>query len=103
MAFGINRAQLNEWKQAVANGEIAFLTHYWLDERFPDCTTVTKVACADLDKLIEWGETYGLKKEWIDMHEQFPHFDLFGVWQKNILTQEKKLDQLNRLQKNAQV
>ena len=30
MAFGIKKDELNEWKSKVRNGEIAFLTHYWL-------------------------------------------------------------------------
>ncbi|MCY8098432.1 hypothetical protein MOB81_20475, partial [Bacillus atrophaeus] len=33
MAFGIHRGELNRWKEAVKSGEIAFLTHYWLDDR----------------------------------------------------------------------
>lgn len=44
MAFGTNRTELSAWKRAVRAGEIAFLTHYWLDDRFPGCKTVTKVA-----------------------------------------------------------
>ncbi|TSB45156.1 hypothetical protein [Alkalicoccobacillus porphyridii] len=97
MAFGINRKQLNEWKNTAANGDIAFLTHYWLDERFPGCTSVTKVACTDVDRLANWGEQYGLKKEWIHKHERFPHFDLFGEWQQRILKREQKLEQLTNL------
>ena len=97
MAFGIKRSQLNQWKQLAEAGDIAFLTHYWLDDRFPDCTTVTKVACCDLDKLITWGEQYGLKKEWIHQRDQYPHFDLFGHWQKEILSREGQLDQLTQL------
>jgi hypothetical protein len=42
MAFGINRAELNRWKQVVSTGQIAFLTHYWVDKRFPDITTVPR-------------------------------------------------------------
>lgn len=34
MAFGINRRQLLEWKKKASRGEIAFLTHYWLDSAF---------------------------------------------------------------------
>lgn len=62
MAFGVKREELNRWKQAVKRGEIAFLTHYWLDDRFPEAKTVTKAGCADIDKLIQWGAAYGLKK-----------------------------------------
>lgn len=39
MAFGINREELTRWKKAVSAGEIAFLTHYWLDPRFPGIWT----------------------------------------------------------------
>ncbi|GKV68876.1 hypothetical protein NCCP2716_13740 [Sporosarcina sp. NCCP-2716] len=78
MAFGIDRKELKAWKQRVAAGEIAFLTHYWLDDRFPGCKTVTKAGCSDVDKLKAWGRNYGLKPEWIDYKEDFPHFDLFG-------------------------
>ncbi len=78
MAFGIDRKELKAWKQRVAAGEIAFLTHYWLDDRFPGCKTVTKAGCADVEKLKEWGRKYALKPEWIDYKEGFPHFDLFG-------------------------
>lgn len=62
MAFGVKREELNRWKQAVKRGEIAFLTHYWLDDRFPGARTVTKAGCADIDKLVQWGAAYGLKK-----------------------------------------
>lgn len=62
MAFGVKREELNRWKQAVKRGEIAFLTHYWLDDRFPEARTVTKAGCADIDKLVQWGAAYGLKK-----------------------------------------
>lgn len=96
MAFGINRAELREWKTAVASGEIAFLTHYWLDERFPGCKTVTKAGCANLDKLAQWGAKYGLKREWIDMRNNFPHFDLFGKYEREILLQEGLIEQLER-------
>lgn len=89
MAFGINREQLKEWKTKIARGEIAFLTHYWLDERFPGCTTVTKVGCNDLSKLAKWGRQYGLKPEWIDARKKdFPHYDLFGTKQAEILKEE---------------
>ncbi|MFC0560435.1 hypothetical protein [Halalkalibacter alkalisediminis] len=97
MAFGINKSMLNEWKAVAEQGDIAFLTHYWLDERFPDCTTVTKVACSDRDKLVRWGQKYGLKPEWIHERKGYPHFDLLGEWQENILTKEGKLEQLTNL------
>ena len=96
MAFGIKRETLLKWKQAVENGEIAFLTHYWLDERFPNCNTVTKVGCNNQQKLIEWGEKYGLRKEWIHLDPKYPHFDLFGDTQKEILTKEEQWDQIKK-------
>lgn len=96
MAFGIKREQLNAWKKAVRNGEIAFLTHYWLDERFPGCKTVTKVGCADVEKLIQWGAQYGLKAEWIDMRADYPHFDLIGKYERDIM---KKVGLAHRLER----
>lgn len=89
MAFGINRKDLVEWKQKIDRGEIAFLTHYWLDDRFPGCKTVTKVGCLDLKKLADWGKEYGLKEEWIHhRHDGYSHFDLIGNSQKEILKAE---------------
>lgn len=98
MAFGIKRAELESWKEAVKYGEIAFLTHYWIDERFPGCKTVTKVGCSDINRLIKWGEQYGLKSEWIDYKAGYPHFDLFGHYQETIMRSENKLSQLNRFE-----
>ena len=63
MAFGISRKELQQWKRDIDNGKVAFLTHYWMDDRFPNCKTVTKAGCRDLNKLQEWGRKYGLKKE----------------------------------------
>ncbi|EGQ27841.1 hypothetical protein ABZ756_01655 [Mammaliicoccus sciuri] len=97
MAFGIKRQELYAWKRAVEQGEIAFLTHYWLDDRFPDTNTVTKVGCSDLKKLINWGKQYGLRQEWIHARDEYPHFDLMGERQVEILKQENCLDQLTRL------
>lgn len=85
MAFGVDRAELNAWKEKVCSGEIAYLTHYWLDDRFPGCKTVTKVGCSDIDRLIEWGAGYGLKPEWIDYKKDYPHFDLFGNIEIDVL------------------
>ncbi|AYC29485.1 hypothetical protein [Paenisporosarcina cavernae] len=96
MAFGINREELRSWKDAVSRGEISFLTHYWLDERFPDCKTVTKVGCNDVEKLVQWGKQYGLKSEWIDFKENYPHFDLVGHYEQNILEAEGFSDQLKK-------
>jgi hypothetical protein len=96
MAFGIRRQELMEWKAKVKRGEIAFLTHYWYDQRFPEYTTVTKVGCADIEKLAAWGKKYGLRKEWIHQRGEFPHFDLLGETQKKILQQEGLTDHLLR-------
>ena len=89
MAFGIKKAELKRWKQQIDDGNIAFLTHYWLDDRFPGCKTVTKVGCSDLAKLSDWGKQYGLKKEWIHHRvDGYSHFDLLGDTQKRILELE---------------
>src|SRR5690625_2262038 len=96
MAFGIERGELRNWKRKVNNKEIAFLTHYWIDDRFPACHTVTKVGCIDINKLINWGRKYEIKEEWIHMHKKFPHFDLFGEKQKEVLTKEQMWDQMAR-------
>lgn len=96
MAFGIKREELKRWQKKVLSGEIAFLTHYWQDDRFPDSTSVTKVGCNDLSKLTKWGEKYHLKPEWIDMDPKYPHFDLFSPTQKVILEQEGIIDQIER-------
>lgn len=94
MAFGINRSELKKWKGKVNQGEIAFLTHYWQDPRFPNCFTVTKVGCNDLAKLTDWGHQYGLPAHWMDKRDQYPHFDLFGAKQVAILLSEKKWEQI---------
>ncbi|MCP6683031.1 hypothetical protein [Bacillus nakamurai] len=96
MAFGITRSELERWKEAVSRGEIAFLTHYWLDDRFPDAKTVTKVGSSDIDKLISWGAEYGLKPEWIHQKDEYPHFDLLGETQKSILEDEHLTEHLTR-------
>ncbi len=96
LAFGIKRNELLKWKNMVKHGKIAFLTHYWQDDRFPGCYTVTKVGCNDLKKLIAWGEKYDLRSSWIHNDKIYPHFDLFGKRQKNILIQEDKWDHIYR-------
>ncbi|KGP92967.1 hypothetical protein N780_11540 [Pontibacillus chungwhensis BH030062] len=96
MAFGLKREEVNEWKQRVRSGEIAFLTHFWVDDRFPDIKTVTKVGCIDLHKLAEWGKQYNLKSNWIHNDPRFPHFDLMGDTQKEILQQEGLYDHIER-------
>ncbi len=97
MAFGIKRSDVEKWKQKLEDGEIAFLTHYWKDERFPFCRTVTKVGCKDIEKLKNWGKQYGLQPEWIDMRNPSrPHFDLLGEKQQMILKKEGLMEHLDR-------
>lgn len=96
MAFGINKAELNDWKEKALRGDVAFLTHFWYDERFPQYDSVTKVACADIAKLLHWGKKYGLKKEWLHNRQSFPHFDLLGERQLHILKKEGKYDHIER-------
>ncbi|MEF3305090.1 hypothetical protein [Paenibacillus sp. GYB003] len=96
MAFGITRDELNRWKETVARGEIAFLTHYWLDPRFPGSRTVTKVGCADLERLTAWCEAHGLNPRYIHNRPPFPHFDLIGRKQADILRRERLWDHLER-------
>jgi hypothetical protein len=96
MAFGITREELAQWKEAVARGEIAFITHYWLDPRFPGSKTVTKVGCANLARLSAWCTANGLSPRHIHNRPPFPHFDLIGPKQKEILRKEHLLDQLER-------
>jgi hypothetical protein len=99
MAFGIKREELQSWKEKVKRGEIAFITHYWIDERFPGMKTVTKVGCADIERLIRWGEKYGIPSRYIHNRSGYPHFDLLGERQIEILTKENLLDQLKRFEK----
>ncbi|MGG3916296.1 hypothetical protein [Rossellomorea vietnamensis] len=100
MAFGLTKQELNGWKQQVRNGQIAFLTHYWLDDRFPEVRSVTKVGCCDIDALARWGQKYGLKKEWIHQRKDgFPHFDLLGDTQYQILMKEGLQDHISRFVK----
>ncbi|MGJ9460497.1 hypothetical protein [Oceanobacillus sp. CF4.6] len=96
MAFGLKRSELISWKKNVENGEIDFLTHFWMDDRFPGCNTVTKVGCSDIDKLKNWGKVYGLQEQWIHRDEKYPHFDLFGDHQKEVLQKENKWDQIEK-------
>ncbi|WP_307471587.1 hypothetical protein [Cytobacillus purgationiresistens] len=95
MAFGIKREDLNGWKRKIDDGEIAFLTHYWLDDRFPGCTSVTKVGCNDMQKLKLWGEMYQLKPEWIHKRKDgYSHFDLLGEKQIEVLKNEGYMNQI---------
>ncbi|OMF22412.1 hypothetical protein BK133_26385 [Paenibacillus sp. FSL H8-0548] len=96
MAFGIKRKELEGWKAAVARGEIAFLTHYWLDPRFPDMRTVTKVGCSDRVKLSRWCLDNGLNPRYIHDRSEYPHFDLLGPKQREVLRAANLLEQLER-------
>jgi hypothetical protein len=96
MAFGIKREELQQWKAAVSRGEIAFLTHYWLDSRFIGIRTVTKVGCSDLDRLTKWCVSHGLNPQYIHYSPSYPHYDLFGPMQKRILELENRSDQIER-------
>ncbi|MBM6618853.1 hypothetical protein [Bacillus suaedaesalsae] len=97
MAFGIKRKELNDWKEKVKEGnEVVFITHYWLHPRFPEIKTVTKAGCANHKVLEQWGQKYGLKSEWIHKREQYPHFDLIGDMQVEILLKEGMQDQVER-------
>jgi len=96
MAFGINRKELALWKDKVERGEIAYLTHYWLDDRFPAFHTVTKVGCSDLDKLADWCKQHGLNPRYIHRRDRYPHFDLMGPKQIEILVKTGQIGQLER-------
>lgn len=100
MAFGVRREELLGWKRNVRSGRIAILTHFWLDDRFPGCDTVTKVGCADIQKLSQWGKKYGLKPEWIHRDPRYPHYDLFGKQQYEILVEEEEWEQIERFRLN---
>lgn len=95
MAFGINRTQLIQWKRSVEAGQIAFLTHYWLDERFPGIRTVTKVGCADIGKLKQWCISHNLNPAYIHYRDRYPHFDLLGREQLRILKAEGLQEQID--------
>lgn len=96
MAFGITRDELHKWKQAVIREEIAFLTHYWLDPRFPGIKTVTKVGCANRALLTSWCLSHDLNPVYIHDRPPFPHFDLLGAKQKEVLQKEGQWDQIQR-------
>ncbi|MCA0990334.1 hypothetical protein [Pseudalkalibacillus hwajinpoensis] len=96
MAFGLSKGELAEWKAKVRRGEIALLTHFWYDPRFPQFHSVTKAGCSDKEKLAKWGQQYGLKREWMHEREMFPHFDLLGDDQIRILEQEGLCSHIQR-------
>lgn len=95
MAFGVKREELETWKRRIQQGEVALLTHFWLDERFPGCDTVTKAGCSDLAVLKKWGRRYGLHPGWIHL-DPYPHFDLFGDKQYEILKEEGYWEHIER-------
>jgi hypothetical protein len=101
LAFGLKREQINEWKQKIDEGEIAFLTHFWQDKRFPGYNTVTKVGCSDLNKLAEWGRKHHLQPQWIHHRKDgYSHFDLIGEKQKAILHKEGLISHIWSTNKN---
>jgi hypothetical protein len=96
MAFGISRSELVEWKVMVSRGEITFLTHYWFEPRFPGIKTITKVGCSNLEKLTNWCSMNGLNAKYIHHRSEFPHFDLMGPKQKEVLYKENQWEQIKR-------
>ncbi|MDP5274994.1 hypothetical protein [Chengkuizengella axinellae] len=96
MAFGITKKELTEWKEKVSNGEIAYLTHYWFDPRYPNIKTVTKVGCNDIEKLSNWCKQHGVNPKYIHYRDKYPHYDLIGVKQKEILQKEGWVEHLQR-------
>ncbi|MFC0188765.1 hypothetical protein ACFFJY_10740 [Fictibacillus aquaticus] len=99
MAFGLTRKDLEEWKEKALCGEIAFLTHFWHDPRFPQFRSVTKAACCDVEKLKTWGGRHGLRPEYIHYRSDFPHFDLMGEKQLEIMKKENRLHEISRFLK----
>lgn len=96
MAFGITRKELRDWQRAVARGEIAFLTHYWYDPRFPQYRTVTKVGCSDIEQLRIWCREHGLDPKYIHHRQPYPHMDLIGPKQAELLRLADKEDHIRR-------
>jgi hypothetical protein len=96
MAFGINRKELNLWKDAVTRQEISFLTHFWLDMRFPQFNTVTKVGCSNMERLTLWCIAHDLDPYFIHNRSPFPHYDLIGPIQKHILEKEGLWEHIER-------
>ncbi|NJP37221.1 hypothetical protein [Alkalicoccus luteus] len=101
MAFGVTKQELAAWKHSVRSGKVAFLTHFWYDRRFPQYNTVTKAACSDRSRLIEWGLSYGLRETWIHEERYYPHFDLIGADEFRILQEEGELEKLLKLRSRA--
>jgi len=84
------------WKAAVEQGELAYLTHYWHDERFPNYKTVTKVGCSDLSKLTAWCKQFHLDPKYIHYRDRYPHFDLLGPYQYEV---QKQLGLYNHIER----
>lgn len=96
MAFGISKQELQQWKLKVKQGDIAFLTHYWYDKRFPQFNTVTKVGCSDIQRLQDWCISNGLNPDYIHYRLPYPHFDLIGPKQTELLHKYKLTDHITR-------
>ncbi|HZG56986.1 hypothetical protein [Paenibacillus sp.] len=96
MAFGVTREQVTEWKRQVSEGRIAFLTHYWIHPSFPDVKSVTKVGCADIERLRAWAVSHGLPPQYIHYRDRYPHYDIFGERQAYILRKEGQWEQLRK-------
>jgi len=96
MAFGISKQELQQWKLKVQQGDIAFLTHYWYDKRFPQYNTVTKVGCSDIQRLQDWCVSNGLNPDYIHYRLPYPHFDLIGPKQTELLHKYKLEDHISR-------
>ncbi|PRO64449.1 hypothetical protein [Alkalicoccus urumqiensis] len=101
MAFGVTRKEIYRWRREAESGTVAFLTHFWLDDRFPECITVTKAACTSRDKLIHWGKEYGLRPEWIHEDGNIPHFDLLGEKEEAVLLAEGCAEKLYELRERS--
>ncbi|WP_416150653.1 hypothetical protein ACM26V_06690 [Salipaludibacillus sp. HK11] len=102
MAFGVKKTELSRWKEKAKQGHISFLTHFWHDSRFPQYKTVTKAACSNRNTLVTWGKKYGLKEKWIHERDEFPHFDLLGETEEQILLNEGCAEKLLYLQSKLQ-
>ncbi|KOP67784.1 hypothetical protein AMS62_22895 [Bacillus sp. FJAT-18019] len=96
MAFGISKQELQQWKLKVKQGDIAFLTHYWYDKRFPQFNTVTKVGCSDIHRLQDWCVSNGLNPDYIHYRLPYPHFDLIGPKQAELLQKYNLTDHITR-------
>lgn len=94
----MTKTELSRWKATAKQGHVSFLTHFWYDTRFPEYKTVTKAACANRETLVTWGKKYGLKEKWIHDRNEFPHFDLLGDIEKQVLIKEGSEQKLLQLE-----